>query len=141
MYDHYNRKYNSFQNLSTLNQPVGIYLDVLIFSRLYSFLKNVSMNFDRPCVVVHDKFTEYTFTQYHIFKKYQHWQCRRHRLCTMLLFVWFQYHAKVLKSSPDLMKEHPLVDYTPPSYITLLFTDLGVLTPSAVSDELIKLYC
>jgi len=35
---------------------------------------------------------------------------------------------------------HPLVDYTPPSYITLIFTDLGVLTPSAVSDELIKLY-
>ncbi|KAK2573930.1 Translation initiation factor eIF-2B subunit alpha [Acropora cervicornis] len=35
---------------------------------------------------------------------------------------------------------HPVVDYTPPSYITLLFTDLGVLTPSAVSDELIKLY-
>lgn len=41
----------------------------------------------------------------------------------------------------DLSKEHPLVDYTPPSYITLLFTDLGILTPSAVSDELIKLYC
>lgn len=34
----------------------------------------------------------------------------------------------------------PKMDYTPPSYITLLFTDLGVLTPSAVSDELIKLY-
>jgi translation initiation factor eIF-2B subunit alpha len=31
-------------------------------------------------------------------------------------------------------------DYTPPSYLTLLFTDLGVLTPSAVSDELIQLY-
>ncbi|XP_078432471.1 uncharacterized protein LOC144704104 [Wolffia australiana] len=31
-------------------------------------------------------------------------------------------------------------DYTPPQYLTLLFTDLGVLTPSAVSDELIKLY-
>jgi len=31
-------------------------------------------------------------------------------------------------------------DYTPPKYIKLLFTDLGVLTPSAVSDELIKLY-
>lgn len=31
-------------------------------------------------------------------------------------------------------------DYTPPSYITLLFTELGVLTPAAVSDELIKLY-
>ncbi|WOL01073.1 Translation initiation factor eIF-2B subunit alpha like [Canna indica] len=31
-------------------------------------------------------------------------------------------------------------DYTPPQYLTLLFTDLGVLTPSAVSDELIRLY-
>lgn len=40
----------------------------------------------------------------------------------------------------DLSKEHPLVDYTPPALITLLFTDLGILTPSAVSDELIKLY-
>eukprot|EP01102_Stenamoeba_stenopodia_P009936 TRINITY_DN2951_c0_g1_i5.p1 TRINITY_DN2951_c0_g1~~TRINITY_DN2951_c0_g1_i5.p1 ORF type:complete len:336 (-),score=88.81 TRINITY_DN2951_c0_g1_i5:53-1060(-) len=37
-------------------------------------------------------------------------------------------------------KGQPYLDYTPPSYITLLFTDLGVLTPSAVSDELIKLY-
>jgi translation initiation factor eIF-2B subunit alpha len=35
---------------------------------------------------------------------------------------------------------HPTVDYTPPKYITLLFTDLGALTPSGVSDELIKLY-
>jgi translation initiation factor eIF-2B subunit alpha len=34
----------------------------------------------------------------------------------------------------------PACDYTPANYITLLFTDLGVLTPSAVSDELIKLY-
>lgn len=32
----------------------------------------------------------------------------------------------------------PMLDYTPPQYITLLFTDLGVLPPSAVSDELIK---
>ena len=31
-------------------------------------------------------------------------------------------------------------DYTPPEYITLLFTEIGILTPSAVSDELIKLY-
>lgn len=45
-------------------------------------------------------------------------------------------------SSKDghIRKEHPLVDYTPPAYITLLFTDLGILTPSAVSDELINLY-
>ena len=41
--------------------------------------------------------------------------------------------------SPDDTK-HPEVDFTPPKYINKLFTDLGVLTPSAVSDELIKLY-
>lgn len=40
----------------------------------------------------------------------------------------------------DLAPAHPLVDYTSPAYITLLFTDIGILTPSAVSDELIKLY-
>jgi translation initiation factor eIF-2B subunit alpha len=35
---------------------------------------------------------------------------------------------------------HPTIDFTPAEYITLLFTDLGVLTPAAVSDELIRLY-
>jgi len=34
--------------------------------------------------------------------------------------------------------ENPSRDYTPPHLITMLFTDLGVLTPSAVSDELIQ---
>ncbi|XP_041059329.1 translation initiation factor eIF-2B subunit alpha isoform X1 [Carcharodon carcharias] len=52
----------------------------------------------------------------------------------------FKYKADTLKSVKNLADEHPTVDYTPPSFITLLFTDLGVLTPSAVSDELIKLY-
>ncbi|VEN38032.1 unnamed protein product [Callosobruchus maculatus] len=51
----------------------------------------------------------------------------------------YKFKSSVRKSS-DLKKVHPLVDYTPPAYITLLFTDLGILTPSAVSDELIKLY-
>ncbi|XP_058810734.1 translation initiation factor eIF-2B subunit alpha [Phymastichus coffea] len=50
----------------------------------------------------------------------------------------FKYTSSTLKK--DLKKEHPLVDYTPPHYITLLFTDLGILTPSAVSDELINIY-
>lgn len=50
----------------------------------------------------------------------------------------FKYLSSTLKK--DLSREHPLVDYTPPSYITLLFTDIGIFTPSAVSDELIKLY-
>eukprot|EP00894_Picocystis_sp_ML_P001117 jgi/Pico_ML_1/51634/g2628.t1 len=35
---------------------------------------------------------------------------------------------------------NPSRDYTPPDYLTLLITDLGILTPSAVSDELIQLY-
>jgi len=53
----------------------------------------------------------------------------------------FKYRASVLREKKDLSHEHPLVDYTPPEYIDLMITDLGVLTPSAVSDELIKLYC
>jgi translation initiation factor eIF-2B subunit alpha len=36
--------------------------------------------------------------------------------------------------------KNPTSDFTPPGYISLLFTDLGILTPSGVSDELIKLY-
>ncbi|CDS04738.1 hypothetical protein LRAMOSA07268 [Lichtheimia ramosa] len=43
-------------------------------------------------------------------------------------------------STDQLEGSNPLVDYTPPQYFTLLLTDLGVLTPSGVSDELIKLY-
>jgi len=48
--------------------------------------------------------------------------------------------AKLKTEYPELQVYRPKLDYTPPSYLTLLFTDLGVLTPSAVSDELIKLY-
>lgn len=40
----------------------------------------------------------------------------------------------------DVMIDSPSRDYTPPNLISLLFTDLGVLTPAAVSDELIQLY-
>ncbi len=36
--------------------------------------------------------------------------------------------------------DRSIIDFTPAEYITLLFTDLGVLTPAAVSDELIRLY-
>jgi translation initiation factor eIF-2B subunit alpha len=45
-----------------------------------------------------------------------------------------------LPSISALTLEQPMVDFTPAEYITLLFTDLGVLTPAAVSDELIRLY-
>ncbi|XP_018097960.1 translation initiation factor eIF-2B subunit alpha isoform X2 [Xenopus laevis] len=50
----------------------------------------------------------------------------------------FKYKADTQQQ--DLLEEHPWIDYTSPSLITMLFTDLGVLTPSAISDELIKLY-
>ena len=32
------------------------------------------------------------------------------------------------------------IDYTPPEYISELFTDIGIFTPAAVSDELIKFF-
>jgi len=41
---------------------------------------------------------------------------------------------------PNFKIHAPSLDYTPPNFLTLLFTDLGILTPSAVSDELIKIY-
>lgn len=40
----------------------------------------------------------------------------------------------------EVQVENPPCDFTPAKFITLLFTDLGVLTPSAVSDELIRMY-
>ncbi|KAI9164572.1 translation initiation factor eIF-2B subunit alpha [Blastocladiella emersonii ATCC 22665] len=40
----------------------------------------------------------------------------------------------------EMAHTNPTLDYTPPRYITLLFTDKGVLAPSAVSDELIKVF-
>lgn len=52
----------------------------------------------------------------------------------------YKYPKESLTNHDNLTKTHPIVDYTPPVYITLLFSDLGILTPSAVSDELIKLY-
>ncbi|GFO41230.1 translation initiation factor eif-2b subunit alpha [Plakobranchus ocellatus] len=53
----------------------------------------------------------------------------------------YKYHASTISAGKDLEQEHPIVDFTGPEFISLMFTDLGVLTPSAVSDELIKLYC
>jgi len=46
----------------------------------------------------------------------------------------------------DLDEEHKtdetniLVDYTPPEYISALFTDMGIFTPAAVSDQLINYF-
>jgi translation initiation factor eIF-2B subunit alpha len=48
--------------------------------------------------------------------------------------------ATKIEMPANVTIENPSTDFTPSNYITLLFTDLGVLTPSAVSDELIRLY-
>lgn len=45
-----------------------------------------------------------------------------------------------IQSCKEMEPNHPSVDYTPPQYISLLFTDFGILTPSGVSDELIQFY-
>ncbi|GIQ80167.1 initiation factor 2B-related [Kipferlia bialata] len=45
-----------------------------------------------------------------------------------------------IEMDKSVNKIRPTSDYTPPEYISLLFTDLGVFTPAAVSDELMKLY-
>ena len=53
----------------------------------------------------------------------------------------YLYPASVLEQGEAAVARcSPRVDYTPPSLVSLLFTDLGILTPSAVSDELINLY-
>lgn len=44
------------------------------------------------------------------------------------------------EDSDDNLLKTQLIDYTPHEYITALITDLGVLTPSAVSEELIKMW-
>ena len=41
-------------------------------------------------------------------------------------------------SAPPVLVERPLRDATPPQLITLLLTDVGVLTPSAVADEMLE---
>lgn len=52
-----------------------------------------------------------------------------------------QHMGGLIESSNDETPVGPhLVDFTPHEYITALVTDLGVLTPSAVSEELIKVW-
>ena len=46
----------------------------------------------------------------------------------------------VQKDEKEIDIEKILVDYTPPEYISLLFTSIGIFTPSAVSDELIEFF-
>ena len=65
---------------------------------------------------------------------------REYPICQEDLPDEYLYPVSVRSGGDKNSSESPLVDYTPPSMISLLFTDLGILTPSAVSDELINLY-
>jgi translation initiation factor eIF-2B subunit alpha len=40
----------------------------------------------------------------------------------------------------DSIYDDYICDYTPPEFINLIFTDIGIFTPSAVSDELIQMF-
>jgi len=51
----------------------------------------------------------------------------------------YKYTHSTLKGG-NLEFKHPVVDYTSPKYITLFFTDLGVMTPAHIGSFLIKLY-
>ena len=35
---------------------------------------------------------------------------------------------------------HPKIDYPPPKYINRIISDIGVLPPGAIGDEMLSLY-
>ncbi|KAG4304032.1 hypothetical protein PORY_002555 [Pneumocystis oryctolagi] len=45
-----------------------------------------------------------------------------------------------LKMTEEEISNNPILDFTAPEYIDALITDLGILNPNGVSEELIKLY-
>ncbi|KAL7627450.1 translation initiation factor eIF-2B subunit alpha [Parahypoxylon ruwenzoriense] len=52
------------------------------------------------------------------------------------------FHANTTQEGDNKDNEQPIadpVDYTPPGFITSFFTDIGVLTPTAVSKQIIDL--
>ena len=53
---------------------------------------------------------------------------------------YFDQSSETLVPSTTLAQKMDTVDYTPPDLISALVTEAGVLTPSAVSEELIKLW-
>lgn len=45
-----------------------------------------------------------------------------------------------VEDKPNELANLPSIDFTPHQYITALITDIGVLTTSGVSEELIKIW-
>ena len=51
-----------------------------------------------------------------------------------------QYKIPDEQEERDMEQEHPLIDYTPPHLINRLISDIGVLPPGAILDEILSLY-
>lgn len=51
-----------------------------------------------------------------------------------------QYKIPDEQEEQDMEQEHPLIDYTPPHLINRLISDIGVLPPGAILDEMLSLY-
>ena len=49
-------------------------------------------------------------------------------------------HPIPLQMSATLLESQPLLDLTPASNIELIFSDLGVMMPSGISDALLAIY-
>ncbi|KAK4332674.1 Translation initiation factor eIF-2B subunit alpha [Rhodotorula toruloides] len=52
-------------------------------------------------------------------------------------------HSKMpeaLEMSDEATRHNPILDYTTPDHITLIVSDIGVMTPSGVSDALLAVY-
>jgi translation initiation factor eIF-2B subunit alpha len=42
--------------------------------------------------------------------------------------------------TPEQVQNNPLIDYTTPDLISLVISDVGILTPSGVSDTLLRIF-
>ena len=42
--------------------------------------------------------------------------------------------------TPEMEALNPLIDYTLPELVTFIVSDIGILTPSGVSDALLAVY-
>lgn len=49
-------------------------------------------------------------------------------------------HNEEYIKSEMMVEQQQMCDFTPPDLITMLITDTGILTPSAISDELIQMF-
>lgn len=47
---------------------------------------------------------------------------------------------EALQMTPEQIQNNPLVDYTTPDLVTLVISDVGILTPAGVSDTLLRIY-